>query len=136
MAEMAVNSSAVRSSKARPCSSSPSWSRIAISWSSGESIIVGEFGELGWVELAQVLSSTVQLLLHLESSRPQFGVGLGRTAEDQSLVAAGQALFVVAGVETKSDKGGAETSRLWAGLLHQDHRSGDLSRGGVQESLA
>ena len=105
---------------------------MAISCSSGESIVGGQLGQLDRVELAQVLPSTVELLLHLERRRPQLGVGLGRAAEDQSLVTAGQTLFVVAVVQTKSDQGGAESARPGAGLLHQDHRSGDLSRGGCR----
>jgi len=92
----------------------------------------GQLGELDRVELCQVLPSTVELLLDLEGRLAKLGVRLGRAAEDQCLVAASEALLVVAVVETESDQGGTEASRLGARMLLQNHRSGDLSRGGAE----
>ena len=131
-ADRAVSSSAVKSSNALPSRSRPALSRKAISWSSGESIIVGQLGQLGWVEVAQTQPLPIELLFHPQRGLPQLGMGLGGAAEDQGLVAAGQTLLVVTVVETKSDQGGAEAARSWAGLLHQDHRAVDLSRVGCR----
>ena len=128
-ADIAVSSSAVRSSKARPSRSRPAWSRRAISRSSGESISVGQLGELGRVEVAQVEALPIELKLHPQGGLAQLGVGLGGTAEDQALIAAGQAVLVVGVVQAKADECGSESAGPWAGLLHQRHRAEGLSHG-------
>ena len=130
-AERAVSSSAVISSNARPCRSRPALSRRAISWSSGESIIVASSASSAGSRSPRP-APPIELLFHSQRGLLQLGVGLGGAAEDQALVAAGQTVLVVTVVETKSDEGGAEAARSWAGLLHENHREVGLSRVGCR----
>lgn len=86
-----------------------------------------QLGQGGRIEIAQVLAATIELDFHAESGLAELGMGLGRAAQDQALVATGQALLFIAVIEAKTDQGGSEASRPGAALLHQGHRSVSLS---------
>ena len=92
----------------------------------------GQLGQLDGVQVAQSLPPPLELALHPQRGLLQLGMGLGRAAKDQGLVASGQTLLVVTVVKTKSDEGGAEAARSWVGLLHENHRAVDLSRVGCR----
>ena len=94
-AERAVSSSAVNSSNARPSRSSPALSRKAISWSSGESMIVASSASSTGSRSPRSLPQPLEFLLHPQRGLPQLGVGLGGAAKDQGLVATSQTLLVV-----------------------------------------
>src|SRR5262249_41364553 len=91
-----------------------------------------KFSQLERVQLTQFLTSAVQFLLDLECRLSQLGMRFGRPAEYQRLVAASQPRLIVAAVQAETHHSGAELARPGVGLLHQDHRSGDLSRGGCR----
>ena len=74
----------------------------------------GQLGELGGVEVAQLQPLAVELELHPQGGLPQLGVGLGGTAEDQALVAAGHAVLVVGVVQATAIR--AARSRRGGGL--------------------
>src|SRR5262249_48985045 len=92
--------------------------------------------ELGRVQIAESSTPPRELLLHPQGRLAHLGVGLGRSAQDQTLVAAGQAVLVVGVVQAKADQGGTESAGPGGGLLHQRHRVVGLSRGGCRNRLA
>ncbi len=97
----------------------------------------GQLGELRSGRGRPVRSPwLVELELHPHGGLPQLGVGLGGTAEDQALVAAGHAVLVVGVVQAQADEGGTESAGPWAGLLHQRHRAEGLSHGRCRGGLA
>ena len=71
----------------------------------------GELGQLQRVEVAQPLPLPVELQFHPQHGLAELVMGLGGAAEHQGLLAPGQALMVIVGVQAKADQGGSDAAR-------------------------
>ena len=71
----------------------------------------GELGQLERTQVAQALPLPIELQFHHQDGLLKFGMGLGGAAENERLIAPGQTVLVIAGVQAKADQGGSNPAR-------------------------
>ena len=62
-------------------------------------------------QVAQTLPLPIELQFHPQDGLAELGMGLGGAAENQRLIAPGQTVLVIAGVQAKADQGGSNAAR-------------------------
>ena len=92
----------------------------------------GDLGQLGRGDVAEALAEPFQLRVEPEHRLQHLGVGLGRAADQQALVAGAEALLAVGAVEAEPNDRGPKPSRSAAGLRRHRHLEEGLSRVGCR----
>ena len=89
----------------------------------------GQLGQLQRIQVAKPLPLSVELQFHPQDGLAELGMSLGGAAHHQGLVAPGQPMMVIMGVQAKADQGGSDAARFGERLLRHDHLGVGLSRG-------